>query len=135
MKLVEVNNELRNNYKNTVIIMKYGNFYRCFYNNALIMNYIFNYKINETRIGFPISIINNVINTLDELNIGYLIYNKENDIKYNIHKDNNYEVYLEKAIEKNNRDNMIKELNDNIIYLLNKDISNYNKIKEYINGL
>jgi len=54
MKLIDINKELRNNYKDTVVIMKYENFYKCFYNDSLVMNYIFNYKQNENRIGFPI---------------------------------------------------------------------------------
>ena len=52
MKLIDINKVLRDEYKNTIIFMKYGNFYRCFYNDALVMNYIFDYKLNDNRIGF-----------------------------------------------------------------------------------
>jgi len=44
MKLIDINRKLSDDYKDTIIFMKYGNFYRCFYNNALVMNYIFDYN-------------------------------------------------------------------------------------------
>ena len=34
-------------YKDYIIIMKYGNFYETIDNDALIMNSIFNYKLNK----------------------------------------------------------------------------------------
>lgn len=47
MKLIEVNTMLRKKYNYTIIFMKYGNFYRCFFNAALVINYNFGYKITN----------------------------------------------------------------------------------------
>jgi len=45
-----------------VIIIKYGNFYRCFYNDAVIISYLLKYKITARRsVGFPINTIDKVL--------------------------------------------------------------------------
>lgn len=95
MKLVDVNNRLRDKYRNTIILMKYGNFYRCFYNNTIVVGYIFDYKLHDNKVGFPINIINNILCILDKYSIDYLIYNSIKDIRYIYHDINNYNKYLE----------------------------------------
>ena len=64
-------------YKDYIIIMKYGNFYETIDNDALIINSIFNYKINKLsntfKVGFPINTLDNIINKLNDLNINYIV--------------------------------------------------------------
>ena len=44
---------LKNENKNTVVIMKYGNFYRIFNDDTYIVWSFTKYKIHDNRIGFP----------------------------------------------------------------------------------
>jgi len=110
MKLIDINKKLSDDYKDTIIFMKFGNFYRCFYNNALVINYIFDYKLNDNRVGFPINIIDEVIDRLNNLNIDYLIYNNEYDVTYKYFENNNYNEYLEKGIIKEYSKRLTNEL-------------------------
>ena len=45
MKLTEYGKMIKRNNKDKIVLVKYGNFYRCIDNDALIMFYLFNYKI------------------------------------------------------------------------------------------
>ena len=79
-------------------IRKVGLFYNAFDNDALIINYLLDYKIINGRCGFPINAIDKVLNLLDEKKINYKVDN--DDIKQ--YKDNKYSLYLSKALNKNN---------------------------------
>ena len=110
----------------SIKIRKIGKFYSAFDNDALILHYLFNYKINNGRVGFPENSFNKVINTLTEKNINYEIIDKE--IISNDFKDkNNYDIYLTKSLHKeeieekveciSNKINNIKD--DKVIDILN----------------
>lgn len=135
MKLVDVNNRLRDKYRNTIIFMKYGNFYRCFYNNAIVVGYIFNYKLHDNKVGFPINIINNILCVLDKYSIDYLIYNSIKDIRYIYHDINYYNTYLELGNSKYNLDNYVLNINNKVKGILDSDIRKYNDIMRYLDGL
>ena len=123
MKLVDINNRLRDEYRNTVILMKYGNFYRCFYNNAIVVGYLFDYKLHNNKVGFPINIINNILCVLDKYSIDYLVYNSIKDIRYIYHDINNYNKYLELGNSKYNLDNYVLNINDKVKGILDSDIN------------
>ena len=72
----------------TLILRKIGGFYQAFDDDALIMSYLFNYKIINYRCGFPISSINKVIEKLEELNINYIL--KQEEIVKDFKRKNNY---------------------------------------------
>lgn len=135
MKLVDVNNRLRDKYRNTIIFMKYGNFYRCFYNNAIVVWYIFNYELHNNKVGFSINIINNILCVLDKYSIDYLIYNSIKDIRYIYHDINNYNKYLELGNSKYNLDNYVLNINNKVKGILDSDIRKYNDIMRYLDGL
>ena len=61
----------------SIILRKVGGFYQTFDNDALIISYLFDYKINNYRCGFPIGALNKVINVLEEKNINYIIKSDE----------------------------------------------------------
>ena len=127
------------NYKEYIILMKYGNFYEIVGQDALIMNKIFNYKIsklsNSFKVGFPVSNVDEVLDKLEELFINYVVFNK-NEILFMKKFDNNkYNDYV--VNEDIIRCNLIlinyinDYLNNN---LLNNDISNkLERIKDIIN--
>lgn len=59
---------LKLEYKEYIILMKSGSFYCVFDEDAIIINKIFNYKINQLKnnlkAGFPVSLIEKNINIL-----------------------------------------------------------------------
>ena len=63
--------EVKNKYKNYVVIMKNGIFYNVLGNDCYLLKNIFNYKINSfsdtVKVGFPLNTLNKVINTFDKL--------------------------------------------------------------------
>lgn len=135
MRLIDINNKLRAEYRNTVILMKYGNFYRCFYNNAIVVGYIFNYKLHDNKVGFPINIIDNILCVLDKYSIDYLVYNSSKDIRYIYHDINYYNKYLELGNSKYNLDNYIISINNKVKDILDNDTNKYIDIMRYLDEL
>ena len=97
----------------SIIIRKSDGFYQVFDNDALIISYLFDYKIINYKCGFPLVAINKVINTLEEKKINFIIKDEEEKIK-NFRNKNTYSKYLEKARVKDNINNRIKSILDKI---------------------
>ena len=59
MKVVDLYNTYKDNYKEYVVFIKIGNFYETYNNDAYIISKIMNYKVknisNNVRVGFPIT--------------------------------------------------------------------------------
>ena len=66
-------------YSDYIIIIKCGIFYECLAKDALIMNNLFNYKLNRLsnmfKIGFPLKSLDKVISVLDKKRINYIVIN------------------------------------------------------------
>ena len=91
----------------SIVLRKSGGFYQAFDDDALIINYLFDYKINNHKCGFPLKTLDKVINILEEKSISYIIKNKEEIIK-DFKKKNNYNKYLDKSKTKYNIKNIHK---------------------------
>ena len=117
-------------YNNYIVLFKQGNFYYSMNYDALVLNSIFNYKVNVVsnyiKVGFPINSIDKVIPILEEKSINYIIADKEiiekkkypNNMYLNyLNIDSNYEFILSRInkIDKTLKDNL---LNSNIEELL-----------------
>ena len=118
---------------NSVVLRKSGGFYICFDDDAIIISFLCNYKINNGRVGFPINTINKVINILEDNCINYII--KENMVikeKKSFGKKNKYKFYLDKGNKKIDLDyrvnGIMNRLNDldecDILRLLDLTIEN-----------
>ena len=90
MRLVDIRNKLKKEYKDVVIFIKYGNFYRVFDDDCYIISGLFGYRIYENKTGFPISEYNKVKEVLDKNNISYIFYNICESIK----ELNSYDLIL-----------------------------------------
>lgn len=108
------------------IAKKKKDFYYVYGDSIYIMNYLFKYKIiDNEKVGFPISSLSKVLNTLDKY---YINYKVDNTVK-NYGSKNRYHEYLIKEIKN-------KELNDKIgileSKLLNLSNDKIDKLIEYI---
>lgn len=100
----------------SIILRRTGSFYQVFDDDALIINYLFDYKIINHKCGFPVKTIDRVINTLEEKSINYIIKNEE-EIVRDFKKKNNYNKYLEKS-----------KIKYNINYRINVILEKINKM-------
>ena len=120
--MLEIYYKYKLKYREYIIIIKVGNFYECLSKDALIINNLFNYKLNKIsnnfKVGFPINNISKITNILEEKHLYYIIVDNDKIInKYNNGK-NNYSKYkfdIESILYNYLRiENIIKYLNDNI---------------------
>ncbi len=90
--------KIKNDY---VELRKSGKFYNVFGDDALVVHYLTGYKIVAEKggVGFPETAYNKVINALEDAEVNYRVYEKE-EIKEekNFKKINNYKGILKKGI-------------------------------------
>lgn len=104
-----------------IVFRKFGGFYSVYDNDAIILHYLFNYKIKESRVGFPVNSIDKVTNKLDELHINYQVEDEKVSFK-----DNKYDFYLASSKNKITLDYKIEEIISKI------DKLDFNKLNELI---
>lgn len=85
-------------YREYVLLMKFGIFYECIDWDAFILHKIFNYKLKKLgktyKAGFPIGSIDKVIKYLEYYKINYVVINDIVDMVKKFRK-NNYNKYLD----------------------------------------
>ena len=90
-----------NDKKILVIRKNKGKFSTVYGDDANIISSLFGYKILNNKVGFPESVLNKIINTLEDKKISYMvIYIDKDPLVKDFKKLNNYEVYKNKAIKK-----------------------------------
>ena len=123
MKVVDLYNTYKDNYKEYVVFIRMGNFYETYNNDAYIISKIMNYKVknisNNIRVGFPITSLNKVLDELNNNKINYIVIEKDEIYKISIKKkfrDNNYLNYdSNRLIRINNIYNRIMNCNNNVL--------------------
>ena len=100
----------------SIVLRKVGNFYQTFDDDALIISYLFNYKVINHKCGFPINAIEKIEEKLEENTINYIIKQEVEVIK-NYKDNNNYDKYLEKSKQKLNNSKIIEQINEKLINL------------------
>ncbi len=115
--------------KNIITISKKGGFYNVYNNDCYILYYLFNYKVINNKLGFPISTLPKVISTLENKKINYSIENKEEKSFIN----NDYLKYLKLGKEKYNITQTKKTFEEKIKRLSKKQTNElFNLIKRYL---
>ena len=121
---------IKHEYKDCLILIKNGSFYITYYDDALILNYLFNYKVVNNKVGFPISNLDKVLSKLNSNNISYYI-----DDYYNNNSINNYNNILYKAKTNYFNNTNLDLLIDEIKFVVSLDSNNLKLIKEYVKSL
>ena len=140
MGVVDVMRVVKKIHSEDVVIVKAGTFYNVYERDAVIIAYLFSYKIKRIdgcpNVGFPKSVINKVLNKLEIMQINYIVLDKTHNYeedKMNFKKDNNYEVVYEKANKQLNISKRIEFINEYLMKNIEKeDIKNVLKQMEQI---
>ena len=102
------------NKNNCILLRQIGKFVNAFDEDALIISYLFNYKVINGKIGFPIDTLPKIINILEEYHINYETKGTNNDIVMNFRNRNKYSNILEKAILKKKMSDRIYSISDKL---------------------
>lgn len=89
--------------KNNIELKKRGYFYYCYNEDAVLIHYLFDYKIvsGTQKVGFPIANLNRVLTTLEEYKINYVVLENTKVIqKKDYRKVNNYARFYRLALSK-----------------------------------
>ena len=114
---------------NYLTLRKIGNFYQVFDDDAYLLWFLCGYKINNRKVGFPVSALPKVLNLLEEKNIYYLIYNSDDEeVKFN-EGVNKYNKFISLAKQTYNKNRKILNLQSKLDSLTNEKLD---KIIDYI---
>lgn len=106
---------------------KSGKFFHTFGDDATIMHYLLGYKIVAEKggAGFPETALNKVINALEDNEISYIVYDKE-DILYakDFKKINAYKNILKKGIKDLSNEERFAKVVNKIRNLSDKELDN-----------
>lgn len=113
-------------------MIKVGNFYHIYDEDAIIMFYLFKYVVGDknNRVGFPVKNLTKVVNTLKAKEISYYI--DDNNL-YEFNNDNYYQILDRSKIYYS----LVKDVDDIYKYLMDNIERKYikriiNKIKDII---
>ena len=60
---------VKGRYKDYLVFVKSGNFWNCFYGDALIVHFITGYVFKNNKVGFPFKVLNHVLSKVNSLSI------------------------------------------------------------------
>ena len=136
MNLKDFYNDVKLGNEEMIVFVKYGNFYRCFNNDAVIINYLFNYKLSEKNsTGFPIKSIDKVISILRNNNISCIVINDINNVINYICINNKYNSFLDLSKKNYTLNETLFSINKEAKELLIENINNYNVIIRFIRSI
>lgn len=86
-------------FKDCIVFVKSGNFFHCYFGDAVMIHYIMGYKINNNnRVGFPSKVLVKVIKKLRDLRINYILVYELDDIVKCEYQSNSYTFYLQEYL-------------------------------------
>ncbi len=135
MKTVDKYIKFKEMYPEYVVIIKSGNFYYSFEDDAYILKYFFEYQIRENKVGFPLSAKAKVKSVLNRHNVNLI--EVIDDYAY-VLETKNENAYLEKLKEAKSNiliNNMLNNLMNAIEIKVKAEAANYRLIKDFVDEL
>lgn len=125
--MIEEYNYLKVNNSDKIVFIRRGCFYYCLFRDSYIISYLFDYKVINDKLSFPINNINKVCKKLRELDIGYVV---DNDIEYG--DSEIYNMYLKLGYDRVRINYLINDINKILNKLdINKLVNIRDKLYEY----
>ena len=129
-KIAKMNN------KEKIVLVKYGNFYKSFESDAILLWGLFGYRIIDGKASFPLSVFGSVVSKLNRLGISVVVVNNENDTNYyTAMKENTYNEYSTDIMNKYETDGKISEIKSLVEDKIKSSFVNYDKLREFLNTL
>ena len=122
-------------YKDYVVLIKSGNFYYSFDDDAYILKYFFNYQIRDNKVGFPINAKAKVKSVLNRHNVNLLEIIDDYAYVLETKNENEYESKLKEAKSNILISNMLSNLMNSIEVKVKKEEANYRLIKDFVDEL
>ena len=133
MKTIDIYKLYKEKYKDTIILVKEGIFYKSYKEDAKILWYLFEYKYINESLGFSNNSYDKVVNKLIKLNISFMIIDK-NDIIINSYKENNiYDLYSKLSEESYLLEEEKNKLINKLKKVLENNVNSYGEIEEFLN--
>ncbi len=135
MKTVDKYVKFKSKYQDYVILVKSGNFYYTFEEDAYILKYFFNYQIRENKVGFPLNAKAKVKSVLNRNNVNLIEI--IDDYAYILESKNSNTYHEKLAAAKSSMliTNMLNNLMSEIEIKVKKEEANYRLIKEFVDEL
>ena len=111
MKLKGIHKKLKEEHSESVIIIKYGNFYRVFGDDTYILWKFTKYKIHDSRLGFPKEVLPKIKDILNTITTNYLIYENQHYKKYPF-VNNQYNIVLKLSKREYQKSIILDKLKD-----------------------
>ncbi len=129
-KIAKMNNEEK------VVLVKYGNFYKAFESDAILLWGLFGYNVINGKISFPLSVFGSVVSKLTRLGMNVVVVNNIDDINYyNTIQKNTYEEYKNETLHKYETSGKINEIMKLVEDKIKTSFINYDKLLEFLNTL
>lgn len=133
MKTIEKYELNKEEYKNALILVKEGVFYKTYGIDAKIIWYLFDYVYQDSVISFGSKAYQRVFDELNRIKMSYVIV--EETIQKNVYKNEIYTTYSQLAEERFEEEAKIKKLQEKIEMLMNQNEENYQKIETFLKQL
>lgn len=132
MKTIDIYKLYKEKYKDTIILIKEGIFYKSYKEDAKILWQLLEYKYINESLGFSNNSYDKVVNKLIKLNISFIIIDK-NDIIINSYKENNiYDLYSKLSEESYLLEEEKNKLINKLKKVLEKNVNSYSEIEEFL---
>lgn len=135
MKTVDKYVKFKSEYKEYVVIVKSGNFYYSFGEDAFILKYFFNYQIRDDKVGFPLNAKAKVKSVLNRYNVNMIEVIDDYAYVLETKNKNEYNEKLKEAKSDILIGKMLNNLMSAIEVKVKKEEANYRLIKEFIDEL
>ena len=74
MKIKKIYYGLKRKNEDSIILIKNGNFYKTYEEDAIILYFVFGYQIKGNTLGFPINIFMKIFMKLNALGLNIIVY-------------------------------------------------------------
>lgn len=115
-----------------IVFRKNGNFYRCYDDDALIVAYLFDYRIVSGSVGFPQVTMEKIKRKLEQCEIDYVFKDNMQEMCEKSFEDNQYDVYVEKGRDRYRKLCLIDDISKKLL-TLNED--KINEIRDIIDKM
>lgn len=135
MKTIDKYVKFKSLYTDYVVIIKSGNFYYSFGEDAHILKYLFGYQIRDNKVGFPTNAKAKVKSVVNRHNINLIEIIDDYAYVLETKNANEYASKLKEAKTNILISNMLNNLMNAIEVKVKKEEANYELIKEFVDEL